>query len=52
MNYGQVYYNDVANGVGCRTAFFVIDEEIVPWHSDGLGVFRQLFPDLILGFIP
>ena len=23
MNYGQVYYNDVANGVGCRTAFFV-----------------------------
>ena len=23
MNYGQVYYNDVANGIGCRTAFFV-----------------------------
>ncbi len=23
MNYGQIYYNDVANGVGCRTAFFV-----------------------------
>ena len=23
MNYGQVYYNDVANGVGCRTALFV-----------------------------
>ena len=23
MNYGQVYYNDVANGIGCRTALFV-----------------------------
>ncbi len=23
MNYGQIYYNDVANGVGCRTALFV-----------------------------
>jgi len=23
MNYGQIYYNDVANGIGCRTAFFV-----------------------------
>ncbi len=23
MNYGQVYFNDVANGIGCRTAFFV-----------------------------
>lgn len=23
MNYGQVYYNDVANGAGCRTALFV-----------------------------
>lgn len=23
MNYGQVYYTDTANGVGCRTAFFV-----------------------------
>ena len=23
MKYGQIYYNDVANGVGCRTAFFV-----------------------------
>lgn len=23
MNYGQVYYNDVANGIGCRTSLFV-----------------------------
>ncbi len=23
MNYGQVFYNDVANGIGCRTALFV-----------------------------
>lgn len=23
MNYAKVYYNDVANGVGCRTALFV-----------------------------
>ncbi len=23
MKFGQVYYNDVANGVGCRTALFV-----------------------------
>jgi anaerobic ribonucleoside-triphosphate reductase activating protein len=23
MNYGQIYFNDVANGIGCRTAFFV-----------------------------
>lgn len=23
MNYGQVYFNDVANGAGCRTALFV-----------------------------
>ena len=23
MNYGQIYYNDVANGAGCRTALFV-----------------------------
>ena len=23
MNYGQIYYSDVANGIGCRTAFFV-----------------------------
>ncbi len=23
MKYGQIYYNDVANGVGCRTALFV-----------------------------
>ncbi len=23
MNYGQIYFNDVANGIGCRTALFV-----------------------------
>ena len=23
MNYGQIYYSDVANGIGCRTALFV-----------------------------
>ena len=23
MNYGQIYFNDVANGAGCRTALFV-----------------------------
>lgn len=23
MNYGQIYYADVANGIGCRTALFV-----------------------------
>ena len=23
MYYGQIYFNDVANGIGCRTAFFV-----------------------------
>jgi anaerobic ribonucleoside-triphosphate reductase activating protein len=23
MNYGQIYYNDVANGIGCRTSLFV-----------------------------
>ena len=23
MNFGQIYLNDVANGVGCRTALFV-----------------------------
>ncbi len=23
MNYGRIFYNDVANGVGCRTALFV-----------------------------
>lgn len=23
MNYGQIYYNDVANGPGCRTSLFV-----------------------------
>jgi len=23
MNYGRIYYNDIANGIGCRTALFV-----------------------------
>lgn len=23
MNYGQIYFTDVANGIGCRTSFFV-----------------------------
>ena len=23
MNYGQIYYTDIANGAGCRTSFFV-----------------------------
>ncbi len=23
MNFGQIYYNDVANGIGCRTSLFV-----------------------------
>ncbi|MGI5888552.1 MAG: 4Fe-4S cluster-binding domain-containing protein, partial [Oscillospiraceae bacterium] len=23
MNYGRIYYCDVANGTGCRTALFV-----------------------------
>ncbi|MCR5487947.1 MAG: anaerobic ribonucleoside-triphosphate reductase activating protein [Lachnospiraceae bacterium] len=23
MNYGKIFYNDVANGVGCRTSLFV-----------------------------
>ena len=23
MNYGRIFYNDIANGVGCRTALFV-----------------------------
>ncbi len=23
LNFGQIYYNDVANGIGCRTALFV-----------------------------
>ena len=23
MNYGQIYFSDIANGIGCRTALFV-----------------------------
>ena len=23
MNYGRIFYNDIANGIGCRTALFV-----------------------------